>query len=76
MGELAALNARLAEAEAAFHALSTGTQVSEVDAGGRRVRFTPANLSALLAYQADLRRQIATLSEAQPPSRRPLFVRF
>ena len=50
---------RLAEAEAAYHALSLGRAVVEVrDSNGELVKYGPASLSALTAYIAELRRQI------------------
>ena len=53
------LQARLAEAEAAYHNLMTGRSVSEVvDQNGERVRYTPANKNGLATYIADLKSKL------------------
>ena len=51
---------RLVEAEAAYHALQTGSGVVEVrDSNGESIRYTQANASRLRAYILDLKQQIA-----------------
>lgn len=67
---LATLAQRLAEAEAAYHALLTGKAVVEVrDANGESVVYQQSNRASLAAYVNDLRRQIgdgAGQSESGP----------
>lgn len=56
---MATLAERLAEAEAAHHALLTGRGVVEVtDSDGSRLRYAATDAGRLAAYVADLRRQI------------------
>ena len=51
--------AMLVEAEAAYHALLTGTAVVEVvDQNGEKVRFTPANRYALQNYIGTMRAEL------------------
>lgn len=55
------LSEKIVEAEAALHALVTGTSVVElVDQNGERIRYTAASRSALQAYIDDLKRQNGT----------------
>lgn len=64
---------RLAEAEAAYHALMTGQAVVEVtDQSGERVRFTTANASRLSIYIAKLKAEIAGSIQSRGPMR-PMF---
>lgn len=64
---------RLAEAEAAYHALMTGQAVVEVtDQSGERVRFTTANASRLSIYIAQLKTEIAGTIQSRGPMR-PMF---
>ena len=53
------LQDRLNDAEEKYHDLVTGQSVVEVvDQNGERIRYYPATRKDLLAYIADLRRQI------------------
>lgn len=57
---MATLAQRLVEAEAALHDISLGRGVVEVrDQNGELCKYGPANLPALTAYIARLKRQIA-----------------
>ena len=62
--DLATLQARLVEAEAALHALMTGSRVQAVARDGRRVEYTSAaaSVDALKSYIAELEAQITELS--------------
>jgi hypothetical protein len=61
MTDLATLQARLAEAEAAYHKMMTGKLVAEIRHGlGEAMRFNKPE--ALLAYINDLKGQIAALT--------------
>lgn len=75
MPDAVTLQARLAEAEAALHALATGRREVKVEFSmgdsSRAVTYTPADLPQLRAYIADLRRQLG-----QPSGRRAIGVRF
>jgi hypothetical protein len=75
MTDAATLQARLAEAEAALHRLSTGSHAEEIryaaGAASRSVRYTATNLAELRAYIADLRRQLG-----QPTRRRAIGIRL
>jgi hypothetical protein len=58
--EIAVLQTRLDEAEAAFHKLMTGASVAEFrDANGEQVRYTAANSGKLARYIQSLKDQIA-----------------
>lgn len=62
MASPATIQAWLDEAEAALHALSTGSKAEELrfaaGAVQRSVRYTAADVNQLRAYIADLRRQL------------------
>jgi hypothetical protein len=63
MTDLATLQARLAEAEAAYHKMMIGKLVVEIRHGlGEAMRFNKPE--SLLAYINDLKGQIATLTGA------------
>lgn len=65
------LQQKIDEAEAALHALQTGTLARViVDRNGERVEFSAANRSALISYLADLKRQLP--SEVTTPTNGPL----
>jgi hypothetical protein len=49
----------LTQASLARHKLLTGTSAVEVDMGGYRARFTPANREALESYINELQDRIA-----------------
>lgn len=63
----AVLQARLSDAEAAYHNLMMGTSVREyVDQNGERIAYTPATASRLAAYIHDLKRQLGLLTVKGP----------
>ena len=65
--------ARFAEAQAALHALMTGTSVVEVrDSTGESVRYSQANSARLQVYIRELQAEIAGLSPRVRPMR-PIF---
>lgn len=64
MAELATLQTRLTEAEAALHALATGSMVEEVWRDGRRVTYTASNIARLREYIAYLNSEIAAAQAA------------
>lgn len=58
---------RLAQAEAAYHSLMTGTLARVVvDQNGERVEFNAANSAKLLAYIQSLRDQIMGTRSNKP----------
>lgn len=62
MTDVATLQARLAEAEAAYHKLMIGKLVVEIHHGaGETMRFAQAEKEKLLAYINDLKGQLAAL---------------
>lgn len=63
----AALEAKLAAAETAYHNLILGGQARViVDQNGERVEFSAANSARLAAYIADLKRQLGTGCSSGP----------
>jgi len=67
---------RLVEAEEAKHLIVTGKQVEQfVDQNGEQVRYTKANLGALIDYIAELER-ILNPALAHQRMRRPLGFLF
>lgn len=75
---LETLQARLTEAEAAYHRLLTGASTRVVvDQNGERVEFTSVSAGSLFAYIVSLKQQIAALSPAcAPPINRPIGFLF
>jgi hypothetical protein len=69
MSDLAILQTRLAEAEAAHHKLMTGASVTLAESSGRKVGYAPADADKLQVYISTLKKQIAALSDT-PGSRR------
>jgi hypothetical protein len=62
MTDVATLQARLAEAETAYHKLMTGTRVIEIEHERiGRTRYDLGNAPGLLAYISDLRGRLAAL---------------
>lgn len=60
--DLATLQARLADAEAAYHKLMLGSAVVVLkDQNGESVTYQSANSTKLAAYIASLKQQIAAL---------------
>jgi len=74
MADLATLQARLLEAEIAYHRLMTGTKTVEVQHGDMRSKYSEAESGALLAYIADLKAQIAALGGTVTGARRRAFI--
>ena len=59
MATTAQLETRLSEAEAALHALNTGSQVAKLkDASGDEVEYTKADVGRLERYIASLKAQL------------------
>ncbi|MFC3724395.1 gpW family head-tail joining protein [Neoaquamicrobium sediminum] len=68
MATTAELQARLAEAEKAYHEIATGGGVRTlVDQSGERIEYQPASLSRLQAYILDLKRQLGILPRHAGP---------
>lgn len=59
--DLTTLQARLTEAESAYHALLTGSMSEEVEHSDMRLRYTRAQSGELAAYIALLKSQIGAL---------------
>lgn len=71
------LQARLAEAEAAYHRLMSGQSARVVvDQNGERVEFTSISSSALYAYILRLKTQLAPLTGCPLPVTRPIGFTF
>ena len=67
------LEQKLAEAEAAYHALMLGQSVAELrDSNSELVRYTPANAGRLQAYIQSLKQQLGLLTTSGPA--RPIFL--
>jgi hypothetical protein len=64
------LNAYLADAEKAYHALMTGQSVAEFrDQNGELVRYSPANAQRLQGYILSLKMQLGLPTGITPPAR-------
>jgi hypothetical protein len=59
VADLATLQARLDQAQAAYHSLMTGALAVEVQHSDMRQRYSEANKGELAAYIASLKAQIA-----------------
>lgn len=59
---LSTLQARLTEAQDAFHALNTGAQVVSLAQGDQRLSFSPADIDRLRIYIRDLQNAISIVS--------------
>lgn len=67
------LEQKLAEAEAAYHALMLGQSVAELrDSSNELIRYTPANAGRLQAYIQTLKQQLGLLTTSGPA--RPIFL--
>lgn len=78
MATVAELEARLAEAEAALHALATGARVADVMRDGRRVTYSASNMGELQVYINWLRSEIEkeAATETGRPRRRAIGLRW
>lgn len=65
--DLVTLSAWLIEAQTAYHALNTGTQVVSLAHGEERLTFTAADPSKLKQYILDLQAAIVALSGGLTP---------
>jgi hypothetical protein len=74
MADLATLQTRLAEAEAALHQLATGAKAQSVTTDSGAITYTPANLPGLQAYVLHLKAQIGAASGT--PMRRTFMPGF
>lgn len=77
MADLAILQARLAEAEEAYHKLSVGRlPVTLRQPDGKFVTYNVAKLGDLSSYVAYLRSQVAALTGSAAGRRSPIYARF
>lgn len=77
MADLATLQTWLTAAETARHSLAVGSKAEELLYEGKgRVRYTPANATALDAYIASLKSRIAALSGEATQRVRPIHLTF
>lgn len=67
---------RLAEAESALHKVQIGGATVEVQDGDFRVRYSPANVSALEAYVARLKAECGPDAQKTANARKPFRVVF
>lgn len=73
MADLATLQARLADAEDAYHQLSIGRKVVQSrTASGRFLVYTPADKPGLAAYVERLKSEIAAIQGTRD-ARRPIY---
>lgn len=70
MADLVTLQARLGQAESAYHKLMTGNLEETVQQDSGRVTYTPANIAKLQAYIVELKLQIADAGGAVDVQRR------
>lgn len=74
---LETLQARLEEAEAAYHRLTTGQSARVVvDQNGERVEFSSVSAGTLYAYILRLKTQIGALNGCPLPVNRPIGFTF
>lgn len=66
---LVTLTAWLSEAQTAYHALCTGTQVVTVRQGDTSLTFTAAQKDALRTYIAELQAAMVLFGAGTPPRR-------
>ncbi|MFC3674670.1 gpW family head-tail joining protein [Ferrovibrio xuzhouensis] len=66
MTDTATLQARLAEAEAALHALNIGSQRVSISFDGKSLTYTPADATRLRAYIGELKAQLGQGSRPRP----------
>lgn len=59
MADFATLQSRLAEAEAAYHRLITGSQLEEVRVDGTWTRYAPSDAGKLARYVSGLRTEVS-----------------
>ncbi|WP_042695027.1 phage head-tail joining protein [Azospirillum sp. B506] len=71
MTDVTTLEAWLADARAAHHALRLGRQTVSVRFGDRVVDYAPANVAQLASYIASLERQIAAVRGRRGPTVSP-----
>ncbi|ALG71130.1 hypothetical protein VY88_03080 [Azospirillum thiophilum] len=71
MTDVTSLEAWLADARAAHHALQLGRQTVSVRFGDRVVEYAPANAQALAGYIASLERRIAAARGRRGPAVSP-----
>lgn len=76
MADLATLQSRLSEAEAALHRLMTGAQVVQVGYADQQATYGRAQAPALQAYIASLKSQIAAAEGSAAGRRVALLVEF
>lgn len=78
MATSAEIETRIAEAEAALHALATGQRVVEVWRDGKRMIFSQATIGQLRTYLADLKLELASLTAVADgkPRRRAIGLAF
>jgi len=76
MADLATLQTRLTDAEAAYHALLTGTKEVEVQHGEMTVKYSTSvtQMVQLQSYIADLKAQIVALGGTVTGLRRGAIV--
>ena len=74
MAQLATLQKRLTEAEAAYHALMLGDRIVSISIEGRGQSYTPADMGKLETYITCLKDRIARLRGG--PRRGPVLMRF
>lgn len=70
MTDLATLQARLTEAESAYHRLLTGSLEESIGLGDMQVRYTRSEAPQLGAYISILKSQVAALDSTTASRRR------
>ena len=73
--DLATLQARLTDAQLAYHQLMIGKGTASVTIEGRSVSYSRTDMVNLAAYISDLQRQISALTSTQV-RRGPLLATF
>jgi hypothetical protein len=73
MADLATLQARLDEAESAYHRLMTGSLEESIGLGDMQVRYTRAESDRLAAYVSQLKSDVAAAGGSSSGARRRAF---
>ena len=74
MADLSTLQARLEEAETAYHRLMTGSLEEQIGLGDMQVRYTRSEANKLKSYISELRSDIAAQGGTAGARRRAITV--
>ena len=73
MTDLTTLRTRLTQAEEAYHWLQIGAKAVEMMMNGRKVVYTPADVSKLKAYISEIKTEIASVEGTTKQQQKPIY---